>query len=375
MVQSRASSHDISSGGAYVSPSAEYWKLKNHADTNKSAGYTNKSHMQYLKNLSNDPDRLYNKHDSLRLRKLAVRAERGLLIYDPCSTEDLRGFAQSRHLDLPTKIPPGRAGKAVLIALLEDADEKATFPLEKLPTELRLAVYGSYLEDLKFENTSPTQPPITQISKIVRKEALPLFYDIALFHLHLTFDMSMSGFLYGGFALPAKLNPSRRLFAYKHGPTVSQIRKLRVHVSMEGDKDGHGNMMTEQPYSMEVNFFVSTDGTLHDTPSLDRNYGKPGDASHTAWSQLTPAEQLRQSAPTEIDDILRGWHQELVAFHGRTAAEKLAVREEESPYEPPRGSAETDSLCTLGLSWYDMERFEFLIWCSGLDEAGERIRD
>ncbi|KAK4549767.1 hypothetical protein LTR36_005068 [Oleoguttula mirabilis] len=104
--------------------------------------------------------------------KMAQRAEKGLLCYDSCSTEELIRFAKNR--DIPTA--DGVRTRENYKSLLEHEDQKATFPrFTAMPPELRCRVYGYYVASIPQELETPTQPPITRVSKLIRNECLPIF--------------------------------------------------------------------------------------------------------------------------------------------------------------------------------------------------------
>lgn len=115
-----------------------------------------------------------------RLEVLCQRAERGLCIYDKLTVSELRGCVAARQLHsatTPTK-------KADLIEFLEQADEHVTFRFLDLPPELRVHVYTYHLQSLStMKGHFPTQPPITTVSKLLRQESLPLFYQNCTFQV------------------------------------------------------------------------------------------------------------------------------------------------------------------------------------------------
>ena len=116
-----------------------------------------------------------------RTAELIRRAERGLLSYEGCRIQELRTFARNRHIDLQLSL----LNKKELVQVLEEADEAATFRrFLDLPPELRTHIYT--LHFLSFEILdSPAPPPIAQVSRLVRNEALPLFYRVCTFEVEL----------------------------------------------------------------------------------------------------------------------------------------------------------------------------------------------
>lgn len=95
----------------------------------------------------------------------------------------LKTFVADRNLVLTKKRPRKRE----IIAVLEQADRDWTFPLLGLPPELRQIIYTLSLldSDMSTPLTRPHQPNMTQVSSLVRSEALPIFYAINTFTLDL----------------------------------------------------------------------------------------------------------------------------------------------------------------------------------------------
>jgi hypothetical protein len=67
------------------------------------------------------------------------------------------------------------------VEVLEAADEEAEFSrVEDLPLELRVHIYTLYFRSLqKLEE--PTPPLISKVSRLVREESLPVFYNTCTF--------------------------------------------------------------------------------------------------------------------------------------------------------------------------------------------------
>lgn len=134
-----------------------------------------------------------------RLVELNERLERGLYCgYDGCTNRELAAFLKQRG----GRTTPRTPKREVLISTLEKMDEDATFhKFEDLPAEIRLRIYAAHFdwiasnkkddEDLTddvqdYECTLdfPNPPPITQVNKLLRQEALPLFFQTFVFELY-----------------------------------------------------------------------------------------------------------------------------------------------------------------------------------------------
>jgi hypothetical protein len=153
----------------------------------------------------------------------ANRKEHGFLNYENCAIAELEAFIKTRHLDLPSETShkaqtfeiylhfrntPGRdlrrqehartveamllrGKKASHIAVLQAADDAFVFDkFFDLPPELRSTVYQKYCEDFP-PLALPHQPPLTLASRLLRREALPVFYEQSTFCL--TFTVRLTG--------------------------------------------------------------------------------------------------------------------------------------------------------------------------------------
>jgi len=92
------------------------------------------------------------------------RDQRSLLRYRDYSLPELLRFLDTRQIRRPYLI--GTAGKAVVMSILENADDRAIFMrFLELPAELRVKIYKYHLDDIAFNvSSSLHQPPITLAS-------------------------------------------------------------------------------------------------------------------------------------------------------------------------------------------------------------------
>jgi hypothetical protein len=118
--------------------------------------------------------------------------------YDDCTLTELRKFARDRGLTTPSAEKPS---KSTLIQRLLEADETPTFTrFFELSAELRQTIYEYYVGDfgtfwyhyLKYTRSNalshPVTPPLAQVSRRLRDEALPVFYNSCRFRLYFTPD-------------------------------------------------------------------------------------------------------------------------------------------------------------------------------------------
>ena len=148
--------------GDSVEPNA-YWKLRRRYRRNTSAikDFLDNHNFYCPRNASKE-HKLY----------LVDRFDRGLLSYGGYRQKDLEAFAKDRGLAIPRK-----GSKAQLIDALEDADDHTTFVrFMELPAELRTTIYELHLRTLEVPQRA-CQPPICLVSRQLRLEALPLYYD------------------------------------------------------------------------------------------------------------------------------------------------------------------------------------------------------
>lgn len=96
--------------------------------------------------------------------------------------EELRKFCTQRKLSLPED----QNDKTLLTNVLEETDENPRFELfSDLAAELRVRIYEVHFLDFCYGRQFASlvfcepDPPITKVSRLLRKEALPVFHDVA----------------------------------------------------------------------------------------------------------------------------------------------------------------------------------------------------
>lgn len=112
-----------------------------------------------------------------RTFELYRRMQRELLSCEACSEAELRGFIRNRKL---MRVYAGLLHpKPSLVSFLESADAEMVFPkFVELPAELREVIYGLHFEDIsEMLPSAPQQPPVTRVSRQIRRESLPLSYS------------------------------------------------------------------------------------------------------------------------------------------------------------------------------------------------------
>lgn len=189
-----------------------------------------------------------------RLQFLLQRVERGQLTYDKRPVRELRGFIDARGL----KKSSSSTKKDILIAQLERADKDATFRFEDLPAELRVRVYELHLKSLDTNTGHFLAPaPITQVSKLVRQESMPIFYQQCTFH----FD-------FNNIDPRSWIGLTEASARFSDGPILKGIKKL----SISGIPDyTRCRCMSKIARSNPLRFTIeiSSDGSMSELPQLD----------------------------------------------------------------------------------------------------------
>ena len=168
------------------------------------------------------------------LRELYIRSQRGLLSYEGLPLRELRRFTAQRALPDSTKTALNST--KALKGLLEKADDDATFGhFTELPPELRQIILLHYFHSLVVREVCyKQQPPITLVSRNLRKESLPLFYECCKFTIDAVADLE---------TVPCKLVPDIRRPPFIQNTTIEnfahikslrlRFRNLRAHIQID----------------------------------------------------------------------------------------------------------------------------------------------
>lgn len=116
-----------------------------------------------------------------RLRELYVRSQRGMRSYEGVNRKELEHIVAQRRILLPD---PYVTMDDLKFQLEKYDDEHNTFHrFLDLPPELRERIYTQYFNNHDEDDKPRCRPPISFASRIVRREALPLFYECCLFSI------------------------------------------------------------------------------------------------------------------------------------------------------------------------------------------------
>ncbi|KAI7283271.1 hypothetical protein KC345_g3070 [Hortaea werneckii] len=118
------------------------------------------------------------------LRAALPRSEQGHMSYHKRSNDELRRLIQARKIEvspLGLKLP-----KSELVDILQSEDQRPKFHrFQELPPELRNRIYEYHFASFHQPICAPSQPPITKVSSLLRRETLQLFYHSCVFEIHL----------------------------------------------------------------------------------------------------------------------------------------------------------------------------------------------
>ncbi|KAF7186707.1 hypothetical protein HII31_11939 [Pseudocercospora fuligena] len=104
-----------------------------------------------------------------------ARYQHHRLLYKKCSLEELKRFAHDRGLAVTNS---SRREIAKFTSMLTDADSNSCFHhFMDLPPELRLVIYEHHFAAFAGRLTYPSQPPLARVSRGLRLEVLPVFYQ------------------------------------------------------------------------------------------------------------------------------------------------------------------------------------------------------
>lgn len=149
--------------------------------------------VEYMKNVLKSANYTVPKNESARslryMKSSLAKIDIGIMQYSIWGTADLRDFLKRRGLLVPKK----ETSKTALVEMLEAADYSPKFPrFMELPPEIRVMIYRHSMRSIIDGHTSdsaanylPLEPGIVHASRLIRAEALPVFYSTKTFPLHI----------------------------------------------------------------------------------------------------------------------------------------------------------------------------------------------
>lgn len=172
------------------------------------------------------------------LMKRNMSTDRGLIIYEDCTDAELKKFVEGRLLK-PMESPFGASDlprddikdlrqwwRDGLIRRLTASDDSPKFSkFVNLSPELRRRVYKFYIDSFPLVLYYPSQPPLTRASRLLRNEALSMFYS------HQTFALQYARTPRRG---SSRFRPTVATCTFLHSlPTaqISNLRRLQLDIS------------------------------------------------------------------------------------------------------------------------------------------------
>lgn len=168
------------------SPNAERYLMRNYWKLSPASGTASKlvEEMKWLGYLYLWSKKSFSKQRAVYLHS---RAQRGLISYEGLTKKELQSFCVERGLPIPG---PATRDVNTLREILEQADEDATFRnFTTLPPELRVQILEYYMSSLSEPMNCGlplTQPPTSQVCRLLRQECLPIFYGQNFIHFGVT---------------------------------------------------------------------------------------------------------------------------------------------------------------------------------------------
>lgn len=157
---------------------ATYWLL-----SDPDSFLTKASIRTELEDIGYEPKKSASRVD---LDALLRHARTDHVCYNKCTLEELKGYALNRGL-ISKK---ANSGHARLVRLLLIADMNPTFTrFIDLPPQLRVRIYELYMADFTTKSLRhPIDPPLTRTNRLLRSEALPIFYQQCTFCIEIEID-------------------------------------------------------------------------------------------------------------------------------------------------------------------------------------------
>ena len=156
-----------------------YWKVEHLEDY----GYLSNKELRVL--LEQRNYQAPKSADVPALRECLRRSDVGMQSYVSLTNAGLRDLIAQRGIETDFGIG-NKGGRAELVGALTTADYHPKFHrFSHLPPEIRIRIYGHYFAEFKKPLHAPIQPPLTLTSRLIRHEALPLFYASSRFVLDL----------------------------------------------------------------------------------------------------------------------------------------------------------------------------------------------
>lgn len=253
-VQSLSNMAQLHKNGGSMSSSRHWWKLCDRRGHYDGYSFTGCSDVREAKDFLRRCSYAFSgDEDHTRLAYLFTRAQRGMISYYRRPVADLRKFCTARGYSFGKGLK-----KEKFVLMLERADEDAKFPrFLELPPELREMVYGYSFEvslrsDGKEWRESPyhlAAPPVASVSRLVRKESLPLFYAGGTLDIDMVATLREETYRY------SEPHSTTDFFAEAPKVVLESVRQVDIPVNiLEGDPIMFTILLPQEkaPYKISV---------------------------------------------------------------------------------------------------------------------------
>ena len=145
------------------------------------------------------------------------RSDKGCISFDQFTNDELRQLIHARDIRHQGKCDSRRT----LIRILKQADDNPKFHrFRSLPPEIRNTIYEMYNAEFTEPIYAPTQPPLTKVCRLIRRESLQMFYNTCTFKI--AFDLALTDS-----RASAQLQVSNRLLLWFYSTQPANLRLIR----------------------------------------------------------------------------------------------------------------------------------------------------
>lgn len=203
--------------------------------------------------------------------------------YDKCSEDEAKKFAIDRKL---IRANSELSRQDITFWLIHE-DMNPTFSrFEDLPPEIRTIVYEIYMNDFAGKDLErPTQPPLARATRLLRKEALPVFYGKCTFVVYL--DSGMHSYYRSGVR-----DVSSKYLKALSAENVGYMRNIAIHFQHRFP----GQFM--KSFIIRIN--MSSAGTTFSVSALSNSTPN----SHLPIGSLTKADYIEASISSIMGQVV-----------------------------------------------------------------------
>ncbi|KXT13530.1 hypothetical protein AC579_4152 [Pseudocercospora musae] len=239
-----------------------------------------------------------------KLEEALLRSDCGMQSYADKSHDDLRALIHNRGVDASHVIRGSKVGsRGDLLSLLKTADMNPRFErFSDLPPELRNKVYEHYFSEIRQTLYAPSEPPITRVSRDIRKETIKMYYDSCTFvfvlRLPKTSDCSLGLRSLQADARALTFPSQMRLFMTSVSPEhLAYVRKMVIQLVPYHEKE----LFYRDPKYKAISIWIDEEGSDYDVHSMQlfgilKGHGRPRNRVGSMSVLSDGAAQLRANA-------------------------------------------------------------------------------